>query len=84
MLPSLTLTKFVGLEVCIKKADFINSSQNFGPLSFNYFTVVEYEFFKSVRQIPRQKKVLTILAVEYINCTRQRSKFELKINKLKE
>jgi hypothetical protein len=30
----------------------------------------EHEFFKSVSQILRQRKVVTVLAVEYICCTR--------------
>lgn len=41
--------------------------------------VAEHDFFKSDRQIPRQRTVVKIPAVGYMHLTRQLCKLELKI-----
>jgi hypothetical protein len=46
--------------------------------------VVEYDFLGSVSQILRHREVIKIVAIEYIHCTKQLSKYELRSNEVKE
>jgi hypothetical protein len=41
--------------------------------------VASHDFFKSVSKVPRQKKVVNILVIEYIHRSRQISNSELKL-----
>jgi hypothetical protein len=49
-----------------------------------WLTITERHFFKSVREIPRQKEAVKILAAAYICRTCQVSKFDLETNKARE